>query len=312
LTKRLLIGIVVICLLPTLGCVVNRTQLEKLQRADQIEFEVMKELGMFRGKIKKQLRITCGAFYDKTGQHKDLDRTRYSKAVTQGAEEILYHMLYKALGPRRVLERQNQPFVQLLDEYKLSYVGTEKKGRHTGLIKHGGPKTFLVGANYMVTGAVVYYNEDRYSGGGGVNVDGLGGHFRKTYSRVGIEMRLVDMNTSEIVWSTMVESWVSATEVGVDMFRFVTILGEEYLVSAEAGAAQYLPTDFALQICMASAVVDMIKENKEIFITEDGAPQEQPAKGKTDQKKKAQKPAPREEQGKRLPWLKPPGAVKGW
>jgi curli biogenesis system outer membrane secretion channel CsgG len=283
----------------------------------------MKELGMFRGRIRKDLRITCGAFYDKTGQHKDLDRTRYSKAVTQGAEEILYHMLYKALGPRRVVERQNQALGQLLDEYKLSYVGTGEKGRHTGLIKHGGPQGFLVGAKYMVTGAVVYYNEDRYSGGGGVNVDGLGGHFRKAYSRVGIELRLVDMNTSEIWWSTMVESWVSATEVGVDMFRFVTAWGDEYLVSAEAGAAQYLPTDFALQICMASAVVDMIQENKPVFIAKEGPPQKQPGKRtdgkkqekkpqKADEKREAEQPAHGEKQGNRPPWLKPPGAVQGW
>jgi hypothetical protein len=201
----------------------------------------------------------------------------------------------------------------------------------------------------MVTGAVVYYNEDRYSGGGGVNVDGLGAHFRKAYSRVGIELRLVDMDTSEVCWSTMVESWVSATEVGMDMFRFVTAWGEDYLVSAEAGVAQYLPTDFALQICMASAVVDMIRENEAIFIAKEGV-QEEPedaepvtkrekkpekqegerpgpyrqeagAKGKEAQasegperpqeKQSAQQAPPQREEDK-PGWVKPPGAVKGW
>jgi hypothetical protein len=145
LTKPFIVVAVVICLLPTWGCVVNRTQIQKLERADQIEFEVMKELGMFRGKIRNNLRITCGAFRDKTGQHKDLDRTLYSGAVTQGAEEILSHMLYKALGPRRVVERENESFVQLLDEYKLSYVGTEKKRPTCRIDKAWGTPWFSCG-----------------------------------------------------------------------------------------------------------------------------------------------------------------------
>ncbi|MDY6953626.1 MAG: hypothetical protein SWE60_19125, partial [Thermodesulfobacteriota bacterium] len=69
------------CLLTVLGCVATRTQIEMpTQRAEEIEFEVIKELEQFRGKIKKGLRVTAGGFMDKTGQHKDSVRTRYSKA----------------------------------------------------------------------------------------------------------------------------------------------------------------------------------------------------------------------------------------
>jgi len=273
-----------IYLLTALGCVATRTQVQMPpQRAEEIEFEVIKELEQFRGKIKKNLRVTAGGFFDKTGQHKDSVRTRYSKAVTQGGEELLYHTLYKALGPRTVVDRQVDTWNRLTTEYQYSWVSPAAKGRHAGIIKYGGPAGWIVGATYLVTGAVVYANEDRYSGGGGLNVDGAGAHFRKIFSRIGIELRLVDMTTSEICWSTMVESWVSGTEIGMDLFRFITAWGDEYLVSAEAGRAQYLPTDHALQVCMATAVVDMIKENKAVFIAGHGARKEKgmPSTGET-------------------------------
>jgi curli biogenesis system outer membrane secretion channel CsgG len=223
----------------------------------------MKELEKFRGKIRQDIRITTGFFEDRTGQLKE-PAMGYSKVVTQGGVHVLYHMLYKAFGPRMVLERDRDNFQRLMQEYSYSYV---KGGQpRQGIIGHFGPEGRLSGGNYMVTGAVVYYHADRYSGGGGVNVDGIGAHFKKVYARVGIELRLVDMSTSEICWSTMVESWVSGTKIGIDVFRFVTAWGDDYIISAEAGIAQYLPADIAFQVCMATAVVDMIEENQEIFI----------------------------------------------
>jgi Uncharacterized protein involved in formation of curli polymers len=259
---------VVICLLTTLGCAVSRTQTElPTKRVTRIEFESIKELKEFRGKIKKDLRITVGGFNDKTGQFKDSTTLRYSKAMTQGAQEVLYHMLYKALGPKLVVEREPENFARLTQEYRFSYV----KGPRTGVITKGGPEGGLVGANYMVAGAIIYYHVDRYSGGGGINIEGIGGHYRTAIARISIELRLIDMSTSEIYWSTIMESWVSGTKIGIDIYRFLTAGGNEYLVSAEAGLAAQLPADYAFQICLSDAVVSMIKENKGIFLTETAA-----------------------------------------
>ncbi len=287
LIKNVLFVPAVLFFLVTIGCVTaSHVQITMPpQRATEVELEVMKELKKFRGQIRKDIRVCVGNFWDKTGQHKDTERTRYSKALTQGGSDILYHMLYKALGPRVVVERDPENWGRLLNEYRYSYV----KGPRTGTIQHGGPEGGLFGSNYMVTGGVVYYHADRYSGGGGLNIEGIGANFETYLSRVGMELRLVDMNSSEICWSTLVESWVSGRRVGIDLFRFVTAFGDEFLLQAESGVAQYLPADYAFETCMATAVVDMIKENEDIFITQMSAPKG--AKRRPDAAKKAKEEA---------------------
>ena len=259
-------------LLSTSGCIVSRTQVKKpvLKNATRVSLGIMKELEKLKGKVKKNVRVTVGSFSDKTGQFKDSDRSRYSRALTQGTQELLYHMLYKAFGPGVVVERETENMRRITQEYQLSHVyrptANKKQVKQIGLIQHGGPKGGLFGANYMVTGAIVYYHVDRYSGGGGVNIDGIGVRYRKAIARVGVELRLVNMNTSQVIWSTLEESWVSGTQVGADIFRFVTAFGDEFLVSAEVGLAEQLPADYAFEICTASAVINMIKENKKVFI----------------------------------------------
>jgi curli biogenesis system outer membrane secretion channel CsgG len=271
--RHIVLSLFIVCvLLSTSGCIVSRTQVKKpvLKNATRVNLGIMKELEEFKGKVKKDMRVTVGSFYDKTGQFKDSDRARYSKALTQGTQELLYHMLYKAFGPGVVVERENENMKRITQEYRLSHVykptANKKQVKQIGLIQRGGPKGGLFGADYMVTGAIVYYHVDRYSGGGGVNIDGIGVHYRKAIARVGVELRLVNMSTSQIVWSTLEESWVSGTQVGADIFRFITAWGDEFLVTAEAGLAQQLPADYAFEICTASAVINMIKENKKVFI----------------------------------------------
>ena len=246
------------------GCSISQMKVKPPLRGNKIEFAIMKELDKFRSKIDKNLRITVGSFSDKTGQFKESLGGQYSKPVTQGSIDILYHMLYTALGQNVVVERETVNWRRMAEEYNNSL---GKKGVRTGLIRRAGPEGGVSGAQYMVTGAIVYYHVHLYSGGGGFNIDGYGAHFEVSTASFAIELRLVDMSTSAVVWSTILESWVTGTEIGVDLYTFATASGNEHVVSAEAGFAYHLPADYAFQINLANAVVDMIKENKKIFLT---------------------------------------------
>ena len=247
------------------GCVQNYFANQRPSDPVEIRFGLIeKELKPLDLQKRKDFRITVGRFQDRTGQRKDSDQTRYSSAVTQGVTEIMYHLLYEAFGPRALVERERENIDMIQKEYTLSHQ-VDSKGRRNGLIQRGGPDGGLYGAGYMVTGAVVYYHVDRSSGGGGINIEGVGANVQFSQARVGIQLRLVNINNSEIIWSTMVESGVTGYVVGFDLFRFITTAGSEFLVNAEAGLAAQLPADYAMQLCLEDGVAAMVKENVDLF-----------------------------------------------
>ncbi len=250
------------------SCTFTKVRKADIKSVADVNLGIMKELGAYKRFMRRNIRLTVGSFYDKTGQYKDSERGRYSRVITQATQTMLYHILYKAFGPRMIVDRSKENIITISKEYQLShdFRNTKNGVRQIGIIQRNGPQGGITGANYLVTGNVVYYHVDRYSGGGGLNIDAIGVHFRKAVARVGVELRLVDMNTSEIIWSTLKESWVSGTLIGADIFRFVTAGGEKFLVSSEAGVAWQLPADYAFEIATANAVVDMIKNNKNLFL----------------------------------------------
>jgi curli biogenesis system outer membrane secretion channel CsgG len=227
-------------------------------------------LAPLRGQIRQNIRVAVGSFDDKTGQYKDATIIRYSSAVTKAGRDVLSHMLYRALGPRVLVERDPLNLAIIRQEYEMAYK-YDAEGRRIGLIQKGGPSGGLSGAEYLITGAVVYYSVDRYSAGGGVNFQGIGVHARFGSALVAVELRLVDMGSSEILWSTVQQSGVEGWQVGADIFRFVSSSGRDYLVQAEAGMAAQLPADYALQVSLEESVVRMVLENENIFLKPDAA-----------------------------------------
>jgi len=233
---------------------------------EAVNFGVIDDrLAPLRGQIRKDIRVALGAFEDKTGQYKDATILRYSSAVTKAGADVLSHMLYRALGPRVLVERDPRNLAIIRQEYEMLYK-YDGEGRLVGLIQKGGPKGGLSGAEYLVSGAVIYYSVDRYSAGGGVNFQGIGVNMRFGSAVVAVELRLIDMGSSEILWSTVQQSGVEGWQVGADIFRFVSSSGRDYLVQAEAGMAAQLPADYALQASLEESVVRMVLENENIFL----------------------------------------------
>lgn len=268
MTKRFYLIVIVFIAVVALfcsGCTMSRVQMTDPQTTIEVKEGLTDGLEGLRKNIRHDLRICVGEFKDKTGKFQDADMLRYSLAVTQGPDDILYHLLYAAFGPKIIVERNAENFSRIVNEYKRSH-RFNKEGKQVGLIQRYGPDGGITGAQYMITGAIVYYHVDRYSGGGGIEVQGYGVNFQKAITRVGITMRLVDMDNSEILWSRLVESWVSGTKVGVNLFRFVTHNQKEYFVQSEAGIAAQLPADYALRDCMASAIANMINEHEYLFV----------------------------------------------
>jgi curli biogenesis system outer membrane secretion channel CsgG len=245
------------------GCAIFKN---KPSPPEAIDFGIIEDrLAPLRSQIRQDIRVAVGAFEDKTGQYKDSNILRYSSAVTKGGPDVLSHLLYRALGPRVLVERDPRNLAQIRQEYEMTYK-YDNEGRQVGLIQKGGPSGGLSGAEYLITGAVIYYSVDRYSGGGGVNFQGIGVNARFGSALVAVELRLVDMGSSEVLWSTVQQSGVEGWQVGADIFRFVSSSGRDYLVQAEVGMAAQLPADYALQTSLEESVVQMVLENEDIFL----------------------------------------------
>lgn len=241
------------------GCTISHTDV-RLHRPTPIDIGLTEKLEKNQDKIDPSLRISVGGFYNKTGQFKDLSMLRYSRALTEGAYDVLYHALYIALGPRAVLERDRENIRRIEEEYEMSHLFDNKR-RRVGLIQRGGPQGGTTGADFLVSGAIISYNVARKSGVLGVNIEGVGALFQKSITEVGVELKLIDMNSSQIIWNTYKYSSVSGEKIGADMFRFITSGGSQYLVSLEGGIARQMPAYFALQDCIAQGIEDMIKAN---------------------------------------------------
>jgi curli biogenesis system outer membrane secretion channel CsgG len=101
-----------------------------------------------------------------------------------------------ATGDFKVIERQKINAVLSEQDLASSYRMRPGSTPHTGNI---------TGAQYLVTGSVSAYTEDASNTGGGVNIAGfhLGGGQKQAY--VAIDLRVIDAETSEVVYSRTVE-----------------------------------------------------------------------------------------------------------
>ena len=101
-----------------------------------------------------------------------------------------------ATGDFRVVERQQLGAV--LAEQDFAASGRVRKGS-------GAATGNITGARYLVTGAVSAYNEDTSKKGGGLNFRGfhIGGGKSEAY--VAVDLRVIDSETSEVVYSRTVE-----------------------------------------------------------------------------------------------------------
>lgn len=208
----------------------------------------------------KDVIFAIGTLEDKTGKFLDGDLLRYSRAVTQAGRDLAAHFLKE--GGFRVVERDPYNIQLIAQEYKMSHTYIfDQKGavkQQAGLIKRGGPSTGLTGANYLITGAITTYQTSRVTAGGGLEVDAIGVQVKYAQAVVGINLRIVDLNTSEVVASTLEIAKVEGKRISANAFKLVTNNGDVTVVSAEAGLAAQFPADFALSEAMIQGMARIL------------------------------------------------------
>ena len=191
-------------------------------------------------------------FLDMTGQKKPGGNfASMSTAVTQGSYQLLIKALSDAGDGKwfRVVERTSLP--SLLQERKLI---RSTRQQVDGEKAESLPPLLFAGA--YITGGVVGYDSDIKSGGIGARILGIQANRQYRQDIVTIILRLVNVQTGEVVITTTIEKTIVSTSVGSDIFKYFDT--DTMLVEVEAGYARNEPVTFALRKAIEKGVVDLI------------------------------------------------------
>jgi len=191
-------------------------------------------------------------FADLTGQKKPSDSVAsMSTAVTQGSYQLLIKALQDAGNGKwfRVVERASLP--SLLQERKLIR-STRQQVNGEG----AEPLPPLLFAGAYITGGIVGYDSNTKTGGLGARVLGIQTHKQWRQDVITIILRVVNVQSGEVVITTTVEKTIISAETGGDVFKYFDT--DTLLVEIEAGVARNEPVTFAVRKAIEKGVVNLI------------------------------------------------------
>ncbi len=207
--------------------------------------------------IGEPIVIAVYDFLDMTGQKKPGGNfASMSTAVTQGAYQILIKALQDAGDGKwfRVVERASLP--SLLQERKLI-----RSTRQQVDGDKAEPLPPLLFAGAYLTGGIVGYDSDVKTGGYGARILGIQAHKQWRQDVVTVILRLVNVQSGEVVISIVVEKTIISGETGGDIFKYFD--ADTLLLEVEVGVARNEPVTFAVRKAIEKGIVELIKEGDE-------------------------------------------------
>ena len=213
----------------------------------------LKDLPALDGPI---ITIAVYSFDDKTGQRKpNANFSQLSSAVSQGSEVWVIDALKRASEGKwfKVVERIGLENLvkerQLIRSTREVYDGDKQPSLK--------PMLF---AGLIVEGGVVGYDSNIETGGAGARYLGIGVTKQYRVDQVTVAMRIVSVQTGEVLLSVAVEKRIASYRTSADLFRFVDLgtVSQE----AEIGNSLNEPVNYAVRAAIESSVVEMITKGE--------------------------------------------------
>ncbi len=255
-------AMLLICLLG--GCASNKGSVNEVGFYEgnspyTLETDTIKRLKKVPPLGQPAITIAVYRFTDQTGQRKPNERfSQLSTAVTQGPENWVI-MALKAVGNDNnepwfiVLERQGLDSIikerQLIRSTRELYDG---EGEAKNVLK---PLKF---AGLLVEGGIVGYDTNITSGGVGARYFGIGVSEQYRTDQVTVSMRIVAVQTGEILMTVSATKTIASYSSGGDVFRFLDMSTKA--LEIETGVATNEPVNYAIRTTIEHAVFKMIHE----------------------------------------------------
>lgn len=195
------------------------------------------------------------SFTDKTGQRKPADNiASLSSAVTQGAEAWVIMALDNARNGQwfNVLERVSMDNIikerQLIRNTRQNY-----ENEPTALP----PMTF---AGVLLEGGIVGYDSNVATGGIGARYFGIGAAEEYRVDTVTIVMRLVSVQSGEVLLTVATEKTIASQRASGDVFRFLDMSTKA--LEIENGFSVNEPVNYAVREAIEAGVIELIYEGE--------------------------------------------------
>ena len=221
-----------------------------------VEGTPTKDLLMAIPELDGQPRITIAVyrFTDLTGQRKPSTKfSQLSTAVTQGSDTFVISALKSVANGTwfQVVERNGLD--NLVKERQLIRSTRDLYDKEDEIQKVLKPMLF---AGLIIEGGIVGYDSNTQSGGQGARYFGIGMSEQYRVDQVTVSMRIVSVQTGEILLTTNVTKTIASHSSGGDVFRFLD-MGTKAL-ELETGVAVNEPVNYAIRTAIEFAVLELI------------------------------------------------------
>ena len=200
--------------------------------------------------------VAVYGFKDLTGQRKPSSTlSLFSTAVTQGAEAYLMKSLQE-VGNRQwftVVERVGLDNLlkerQMIKQTREIYEGANAK-----------PLPPLQMAGVILEGGIIDYNSNTLTGGTGARWLGIGAQTAYTQDVVVISLRLVSVQTGEVLTTVTVEKNLLSTADGTTALKFFNQATRAFEFDSSQTFNE--PGNYALRSAIETAVVELINKGE--------------------------------------------------
>lgn len=200
--------------------------------------------------------IAVYSFIDKTGQRKPSQTvSSFSTAVTQGADAYVVKALYEAGNGKwfKPVER-----VGLDDLVKERQLIRQMREQEQGDKAQALPPLLVAGV--LLEGAIIDYNSSIKTGGNGARYLGIGPNTQYIQDQVTINMRLVSVQTGEVLTSVSVEKNLLSTSEGISAFTFFNQGTNAFEIDSQQTKNE--PENYAIRSAIETGVVELIKSGE--------------------------------------------------
>ena len=206
-----------------------------------------------------KITIAVYSFPDLTGQRKPSTKfSQLSTAVSQGTDVwVIQALKATAQGNMfQVVERGGLDHLvkerQLIRSTRELYDGDD----NVNSLK---PMLF---AGLILEGGIIGYDSNVESGGQGARYFGIGAHEEYRVDQVTVSMRLVAVQTGEILLTQEATKTIASHKAGADVFRFLDMSTKAFEI--ESGVATNEPVNYAIRSAIEYGLYEMIKQGENL------------------------------------------------